>query len=296
MDLSSILTEDKKIACFVGTSKNGTSFVVNHMAEILSEAGVSTAILDTTQNRNSYYIYTDNQEELRNAAANSINNLINGQANGLQVNKNLSVYTPLPGEESQINRAGEILKTLAQNYSVVLIDCDFKTPASYFSYAQEIYLVQSLDVLTIQPLTSFLNELKAKQVLEERKLRIILNKFEKLRGISDKLIIGGMSSYNDPEMSYMVELFDKNLIRYITIPFDEQVYVNYLEGLINCKLTLKGYPKHIIQILTELASMIHPIDNGKGKKKGGGYVPPALNNNSGFTPSINSTLEQMRKY
>lgn len=298
VDLSSILTEDKKIACFVGTSKNGTSFIVNHMAEILSEAGVSTAILDTTQNRNSYYIYTDNQEELRNAAANSINNLINGQANGLQVNKNLSVYTPLPGEESQINRAGEILKTLVQNYSVVLIDCDFKTPASYFSYAQEIYLIQSLDVLTIQPLTSFLNELKAKQVLEERKLRIILNKFEKLRGISDKLIIGGMSSYNDPEMSYMVELFDKNLIRYITIPFDEQVYVNYLEGLINCQLTLKGYPKHIMQILTELASMIHPIDTGKGKKKGSGYVPPALNNtnNNGFTPSINSTLEQMRKY
>lgn len=295
IDISQLLTENKKIACFVGTSKNGTSFIVNHVAEVLSLAGVSTAILDTTQNKNSYYIYTKNDETLRNKAASCIDNLIISKANGVQVNGNLTVYTPIPGEESKIRRAGEILQTLIQNYSVVLIDCDFETPISYFSYAQEIYLVQSLDILTIQPLTAFLNELKAKGVLEENKLRIILNKIEKLKGITDKVIIGGMSSYNDPSMSYMIDLFDKNLIKYIAIPFDEQVYVKYLEGIINCELSLKGYPKNIIQILTELGNMIYPIDKGKSKNKST-YTPPALNNNNGFTPSINSTLEQMRKY
>ena len=200
VDLESLLINDKKVACFVGTSKNGTSFIVNHIAEVLSAAGVPTAILDTTQNRNSYYIYTNNNEELRRAAANSINNLLNGQANGIQVNKTLSVFTPVPGEETEIHRAGAILQTLVQNYEVVLIDCDFQTPSSYFSYTQEIYLIQSLDVLTIQPLTAFLNGLKAKQVLEEHKLIIVLNKFEKLRKVTDKMIIGGMSSYNDPGM------------------------------------------------------------------------------------------------
>ena len=51
-----------------------------------------------------------------------------------------------------------------------------------------------MDVLTIQPLTSFLNELRSKNILDEKKLRIILNKVEKLKKASEKVIIGGMSS------------------------------------------------------------------------------------------------------
>ena len=91
-------------------------------------------------------------------------------------------------------------------------------------------------------------------------------------------------------MTYMVELFDKNLIKYISIPFDEQVYVKYLDGLIDCEISLKGYPKNIIQILTELANMIYKNTAGTTS-----YRPPTVNGN-GFSPSINSTLEQMRKY
>lgn len=290
VDISSLLTPDKKIACFIGTSKNGTSFIVNNVAQVLASQGVSTAILDMTQNRNAYYIYTNNEEELRNTAMNCFQNLIDGVAKGIQANINLTVYTALPNDNDNIEHAGEILQTLIKNYSVVLIDCDYSTPISYFSYAQEIYLVQSMDVLTIQPLTAFLNVLKSRNVLDEKKLRIVLNKTEKLRKISDKVIIGGMSSYNDPAMTYMVELFDKNLIKYISIPFDEQVYVKYLEGLIDCEISLRGYPKNIVQILTELANMLYKNRSGKST-----YRPPTANSN-GFTPSINSTLEQMRKY
>ncbi len=289
VDLTSFLVNNKKIACFVGTSKNGTSFVVNNVAQVLSSKGISTAILDLTQNRNDYYIYTNNEDTLRNKAMNCFQDLLNGVPNGIQANKNLTVYTSLPNEDI-IRNAGQILKTLISNYSIVLIDCDFQTPISYFSYAQEVYLVQSMDVLTIQPLTAFLNMLRSKNVLDESKLRIVLNKVEKLRRVNDKIIIGGMSSYNDPAMTYMVNLFDKNVIRYISIPFDEQVYVKYLEGLIDCEISLKGYPKNIIQVFTELANMLY--SNAIGKTT---YRPPTANGTD-FSPSINSTLEQMRKY
>ncbi len=291
MDLTSVLTDEKRVACFVGTSKNGTSFIVNNIAQILASQGISTAILDVTQNRNAYYIYTDNKDELRTVAMNCMQNLVKGAAYGIQAKNNLTVYTSLPNDNEYIDKSGEIIRTLANNYSVVLIDCDFRTPMSYFCYAQEIYLVQSMDVLTIQPLTAFLNELRSRNVLDESKLRIVLNKVERLKGVNEKLIIGGMSSYNDPAMTYMVDLFDKNMIRYISVPFDEQVYVRYLEGIIEFEnFSLKGYPKNMMQILTELANMLHPASYGKAA-----YRPPALKQ-SGFTPSINSTLDQMRKY
>ena len=249
VDISSLLIPGKKVVSFVGTSKNGTSFIVNNLAEYMSSIGVKTAILDTTQNRNSYYIYTKNEEELRKTAVNSISGLIQGQANGINVNQNLTVYTALPTENQEINNSGSILETLVKNYSLILIDCDFDTPLDYFKQSQEIYVVQSLDILTIQPLTAFLRKLKAKDILEQDKIRIILNKYIKVRGISEKTIIGGMAFYNDPAMSFMTELFDRNLVRYMKIPFEEYIYIRYLEGIINCNITIKGYSKTFMQVL-----------------------------------------------
>ena len=289
VDISNLLTSDKKVACFIGTTKNGTSFIVNNLAEITSNMGINTAILDTTKNRNSYYIYTKNEEELRKIAMNSVNNLVQGTANGIQVNKNLTVYTSLPDETEGIENAGPILQTLLRKHSLVLIDCDFKTPIEYFNKAQEIYLVQSFDILTIQPLTAFLRDLKSKNVLSEKKLKIVLNKAIKLRGVNDKTIIGGMAYYNDPAMSFMTELFDKNSIKYITVPFSEEVYTKYMENVINCEVSVKGYPKNMVQVLNALANIVYPLVSGKST-----YVPPKVEKN-GFTPSMNSTLDQMKK-
>lgn len=107
-------------------------------------------------------MYTNNQEELRQTAFASIPNLVNGIAKGIEINRNLSVFTTLPNEDEITNNYSAILETLLKNYSLILLDCDFNTNYGYFKEAQEIYLVQSLDVLTIQPLTAFLRDLKAK--------------------------------------------------------------------------------------------------------------------------------------
>ncbi len=294
IDISSLLTADKKIVTFIGTSKNGTSFIVNNVAELLSSMGIKVAILDTTQNRNSYYIYTKNEEALRNIATNCIANLARGIANGINVNPNLTVFTSLPEENESISNVDEILQTLVKNYSVVLIDCDFNSPIGYFKQSQETYLVQTLDILTIQPLTAFLRELKAKNILEEKKLKIILNKVVKVRGITEKTIIGGMAFYNDPAMSFMTELFDRNLIKHISIPFEEDIYTKYLEGIINCEITLKGYSKNFMQVLKELANMVYPLISGRGTS----YRPPMVSTNQAnntFSPSMNNTLDQMKK-
>ena len=289
IDLTSLLTPNKKIATFIGTGKNGTSFIVNNLAELLSQTGVNVAILDTTKNRNSYYIYTKNEEELREIARKSIRGLIDGVANGIPVNKNLTVYTSLPEEGEDIIHTDKILETLLKNHSLILVDTDFETPLRYFEQAQEIYLVQTFDVLTIQPLTAFLRELKAKNILDEKKLRIVLNKAVKLRSVTDKTIIGGMAFYNDPSMSFMTELFDRNSIRHVSIPFEVETYTRYLEGVIECDVSLKGYSKNFIKALKELGDVIYSQE--------GTYVPPTAkgyNVQNSFSPNMNETLNQMR--
>ena len=295
---NNLLSSDRKVVAFVGTSKNGTSFIVNNVAKVLSENGINTAILDATQNKNSYYIYNNNDDSLRNAAASSLEDLVQGIPGGMKVSKKLSVYVEIPGQKStKLNEVGPILENLAKNYSITLIDCDFSTPLDYFANAQEIYLVQSMDVLTIQPLTAFLKELKNRDILEQKKIRIILNKTIRLRGITPKQIVGGMSRYNNPEMSMMTELFDRDLIAQIEVPFDIDVYTKYLEGLADCNIEINKYPKDFQNLLNKLSNVIYPLlpaKKSKGISSSGNYQY-ANGYSSGFSNNVNNTLNNMRK-
>lgn len=292
-ELDSLLTGDKKVVAFVGTAKNGTSFIVNNLAKLFSSMGLNTAILDTTENRNSYFIYTKNEEELRKVAYTSISKLKEGIANGIKVDRNLSVYTSLPGEGEEKEDIGSIIKTLVNNHNIILIDCDFDTPAEYFLRAQEIYLVQSMDVLTIQPLTAFLRELKNKEILKQEKIRVVINKSTKVRGLNEKVLIGGMAFYNSPSMSFMTELFNKESIKFCEIPLDTTAYIAYLEAIVNCEITLNKYSKMFMLKLRELAEMVYPLLNKTT------YKPRDINKNSvsksHFSPNINNTLEQMNR-
>lgn len=286
--LNTLLTADKKIVAFVGTTKNGTSFVVNNTAEMLSSMGISTAILDMTKSKNAYYIYTNNEEELRNISTKCMKNLENGIAEGLKITKTLTVYTEMPGEEEKYN-IDSVLSTLVQNYSAVLIDTDFDTPVEIFDRVQEIYLVQSMDVLTIQPLTAFLRNLKSKNILRQEKLRIVINKSQRIRSLNVKTLIGGMSCYNAPNMSYMTELFDKDSIRYCEIPFETQNYIKYLESLVVCSITLNGYTKALLASLKELSNIVYPL---VGKQT---YSPMNGNNKKDpFSKQMSNTLNKMR--
>ncbi len=288
IDLENLITKDKKIVCFVGTTKNGTSFLINNLAQIFSNMGIKTAILDMTKNKNSYYIYTKNEEELRKIAYTSIEKLAQGVAEGINVNQNLAVYTSLPREEKEMDCKG-ILATLIKNYSLVLIDCDFTTPAEYFRNSGEIYLVQSLDILTIQPLTDFLRDLKSNDALPQEKIKVVINKDTRVRGLNPKVLIGGMAFYNDPAMSFMTELFNKDLIKYRVIPFNEQVYCNYMEGIVNCKISTSGYPKAFMKDLKDLGNMVYPLLSNK-------YRPvDSYERRETFSSDTNNTLEQMKR-
>ena len=260
-DVNSLLKDDKKIVTFMGASQSGTSFILNNVAQFLAAKGVDVAILDATGNKNAYYIYTKNEEALRKVASSSIEKLAEGEAKGIKVNNNLTVYTTMPGEDKYIQAVEPILETLLKKHSLILIDCDFKTPIDYFEYATEIYLVQTMEVLTIQPFTEVLSELKNKGMLLESKLRIIINKYLEVNGITEKEIIGGMAYYNDPSMAYMKELFNKNFVPYMTIPFNKQIYEKYVVAVANCDINLQGYPEEFLDLLEQLCKEIYPVED-----------------------------------
>ncbi len=294
-DLAGLMSRDKKVVAFVGTTKCGTSFLVNNIADILANANINTAILDVTSNKNSYYIYTKNEEQLRKKAFGCMEALEQGVVNGINVTRNLTVFTSVPGRKVEVNEVKTILETLLNKYSLVILDCDFTTNYEYFELAQEIYLVQSMDILTIQPLTAFLRDLETENNNLQYKFKIVLNKAMKVRGLNEKTIIGGMSCYNNPEMSYMRELFNRDKIQAITIPFDEEALSKYLSGIVDCTVTTNGYSKQFMAELKNLADQVYPLVTNKYKpdySKNNKFADENQENN--FSNSMNSTLAKMK--
>lgn len=247
-----------KSFAFVGTSKNGVSFIVNSLGMILSSIGVDVAILDLTKNKNDYYMVTNDEDRLRELASTSIIKLDKGIASGIQVNKNLTVYTGLPENDTNILNPENIVNTLKQNHKLVLIDADFNTNIRYFGIVNEIVAVQSLDILTIQPLREHLKKLKENGIELDKKINIILNKEVGIRGLTKTKMVGGISTYNNAQMTERVELFDKDRVKVFSVPFDIQAYQKYLENIVHCKFEMAGYPKEMVKDLKLIAENLYP--------------------------------------
>ena len=150
-----------------------------------------------------------------------------------------------------------------------------------------------MDILTIQPLTAFLRDLKAKGVLESEKVRVVINKEIKVKSLNTKAIIGGMSFYNDPSMSFMTELFNKDMVKACSIPFEENAYSKYLDAMVNCNVSINGYSKAFLSKLKNLGDMVYPLVS----KSTYGKAMPQQNNygKNNFSSNMNNTLNQMKR-
>lgn len=257
--INELLKENKKIVSFLGAKQSGTTFLLNSFARIIAKLGIDVAILDMTSNKDSFYIYTQNKETIRMNIKDCFKNLSAGKVKGINIEDNLTIYTDMPKESEYSLNVEKILETLLKKHQMVLIDTDFSTDVGYFSYSQQIYLIQTMDVLTIHPLTEFLSKLKSQNAICDDKIRIILNKFLDIDGITIKELIGGLAFYNDPSMSYMQQIFEKNGIQYTTISYNQEAYENYLQNIAKYKISIEKYP---IEFMSELERVANDVIKG----------------------------------
>lgn len=254
-----------KTVLFIGGAKVGTTFLANAVSYILSKNGIKTAILDMTRERNMYYIYTKNNEELRKKSENSIPGAIQGNVlqSGIEINKNLYLYTSIPGTDRKSYNNIKLIENLKSEFKVIIIDADFTTPLDYFKLTNEIYTIQDMDILTVQQITTFLRELKSKDI-SLAKMRIVINKYIK-SNVTCKKLIEGLAYYYDPQMTYVDELFDPKT-DYFTVPFNEGNYAKYINNLYGCDMDFGHFTSDFLEMVAVICSVIYPV-NEKGMIK-----------------------------
>ena len=187
----------------------------------------------------------------------------------IQGKRNLKIYTSVPGTNVD-NRRGfrnkSIIDTLTNNNNLVIVDADFSAPLEYFEKADEIYIVQDLDIMKMQETTLFLRELKNRSV-NMNKIRIIINKYVKCQ-LTPKKIIEGLSYYNDPQMSFVDEILD-NKTAYYLVPISIENYTNYIESMYKNNIDYKKYTPDFLNAIKDIASVVYKRGGATQTKRRG---------------------------
>ena len=256
----------KKMVLFVGSNKSGTTFTVNAVAHALAAQKITVGMLDMARDKSMYYIYNQDDRDLRNIASECMQKLSEGIDSYIPVKRNLKVYTSVSSSDSRkAYRNRTVIDTVREANNLVIVDADFSTPFEYFEKANEIYIVQDLDIMKIQETTLFLRELKNKSI-DMNKIRIVINKYVKTM-LTPKKLIEGLSYYNDPQMSFIDELLS-NKVPYFIIPFAVENYVKYIEGMLKNELDYKKYTPEFIEAINVLANSVFKTGSETKKRRG----------------------------
>ena len=255
----------KKMIVLAGANKSGTTFLANAIAHNLTSSNINVGLLDMAKDTSLYYIYNQNDKALRNIASECMQKLGEGIDSYIPVNKNLKVYTSIPGavesKRSYKNRA--IIDTVREANDVLIVDGDFSTPSDYFEKAQEIYIVQDMDIIKMQDTTKFLRELKNRGI-DMKKIRIIVNKYVKCL-LTPKKMVEGLSYYNDPQMSFIDELLDSK-VQYFMIPFSVENYARYVDCIYKNNMDYKKFTPDFKEAIAELTNQMFRADSQPRKR------------------------------
>lgn len=245
----------KKTVIFVGAPKVGTSFCINAIGTHLAKQKIKTAIVDMTRKRDMYTIYTYDNTGKRNIAERSMQFASNGKNEPLIYDK-LSIYTAVPGEDRKSYNPNLLVETVQKNNNVVLIDADFSTPLDYFRLANDIYIVQDMNILNVNQLTMFLRELKQRGI-EMDKIKIIVNKYVDC-SLSSKEIIDGIATYTSYDLKMFDELFNPKRIQYFVLPFDVENYKKYVDMVYKYSNKFSSFTKNFQENLNGIINTIYP--------------------------------------
>lgn len=248
----------KKVVCFIGAPKVGTTFCINAIATMLYKRNIKVALVDLTKKRDSYILYTYDNSGKRAIAAESMKYASNGLNQPLVYGK-LSVYTGVPGEDRKQYNATNIIQTVSEHNSVVLVDCDFSTPIDYYRLAQDIYVIQDMDVLNVNQIAMFLKEIKTRGI-PMNKVKVVINKHVKC-ALTAKDMIEGIATYSSLDMN-MIDpepLFNTTESQYYILPFDQENYTKYVEMLYKSSNAFSTFSREFKIALEQLVNTIYPI-------------------------------------
>lgn len=277
----------KKKVGFVGFSGAGKTTLVSLAADMLSTSKLKTAVVDLTLTRDLYDIHIfnnldeheDDKKEIE--GKNALLSLVGGSLRPYKINKYVDLYTA--SYESKVDYGNPIyyLQLLEQEYDVILIDMDYKTPREVYQIVNNAYVVHTLDIAKLKHNTNYEAELK--DHINMKKIKFIINKVIPC-GITPKMINYCLKTNTNLETSHRAQIIEDEVPMFI-VPYSAEINKMAYEYSYNSKkLDTESFEaiKNIVQdiyptnIKTEKEGLFGKIGKLFKKEKGKVIKPEEL--------------------
>jgi hypothetical protein len=232
--------------------------MLNSIGNLLSANGVKTSILDVSKNRGLFWFYDKDTSAKAKQLSKCMSNLSAGVANPIQLgkNKNLSMFTAIPGSEED-NRLGykhrNVVDAASSQCGLLLIDCDFTTPLEYYDLAHEVYVVCDLDLVKGRETVEFLRKLQARGFNWD-KLRLIVNNTVSSKITPKVLRDDVLTIYYDANSTFNEDIDE--IKEFYSVPMDPANYAVYVESIANSRLGYNQYSENLKKAFEHIAASI----------------------------------------
>ena len=261
-----------KVVAVVGTNRVGTSFIVNTVATLLSLKGIKVSILDVSKNKGLFWYYIEDIDRKIDTVATCMSNLCNGVSRPVLVGKaKVNLYTTIPqGKED--NRMGYKHKTMVdaarRNCNLVIIDCDFTTPMEYIEAADEVYVVQDLDLVKCRETIEYFKFMQDRRIGWD-KIRLVMNNVVGNCKITSRIVRKEVLTRYDDENAPNGQGKFPEIRKFVDIPMDPYDYRTYLNGMTKGKLEFDEFTLPMKEAIDTLSQMVYGIPSRRRGLFGG---------------------------
>ena len=156
-----------------------------------------------------------------------------------------------------------VIDTAKENCNLLIIDCDYTTPIEYLEKAQEIYVVQDLDLLKVRETQEYFRDLKSRNI-DWSKLRVIFNNVVPCKITPKQLIKNGLTYYSDTTNTYTEEF--ERIKQYIEINLEPANYSNYIDGMNSGRINFDKFSVDFKQKIDALSKLVYGKVSGNKKR------------------------------
>lgn len=215
----------KKKVGFVGFSGAGKTSLISLAADMLSTSKLKVAVVDLTGTRDLYDMnifnnLDENEDDKKQIEGkNALISLVGGSLRPYKINKYVDLYTA--SYESKVDYGNPIyyLQLLEQEYDVILVDMDYKSPREVYQIVNTAYVVQTLDVAKLKHNTNYEAELQ--EHINMKKIKFIINKTIPCE-ITPKLINHCLKTNTNLETSHRAQIISDEVQMFI-VPYSAEI-------------------------------------------------------------------------
>ncbi|HCC06756.1 MAG TPA: hypothetical protein DEP72_01130 [Clostridiales bacterium] len=235
-----------KIILLLSPEKTGKTTIAVNLAEEIASRGIKTTLIDTDTIRQDAYYYFNTEEKGCLSKLSSVKILSDVYDLGLEVNKNLKLFSEHKGVDVHVSTDDiiKLVKISAKHSEIIIVDCanflDSNIVNKLIEMASGIFIVTNKQVNMASRLPIKLYD--QRRVLQNKKVDLIINMDEEIDYFKKSVVVNFFKNITSP--LYPMEKYTIPINEVFSIAYDLKSIIIGLTAPRQSAIKVKGNKIH----------------------------------------------------